>query len=62
MCVFLLAPMEHVICVTSCPVCDLVQTYHVEETQQELSHNEVMFWKILHHLFTPADPQAALNI
>lgn len=54
--------MDQVICVTSCPVCDLVQTYHVEETQQELGHDEVMFWKILHHLFTPADPQAALNI
>lgn len=38
------------------------QTYHVEETQQELCDDEVMFRKTFHDLFTPADPQTALHV
>lgn len=37
-------------------------THHVEETQQVLCYDEMMFRKTFHHLFTPADPQTALHI
>lgn len=36
-------------------------THRVEETQQELGDDEMMFRKTFHDLFTPADPQTALH-
>lgn len=36
-------------------------THRVEETQQELGDDEMMFRKTFHDLFTSADPQTALH-